>query len=105
VMRTQHLTVFAVPHPTSLVTGPHRATVTSLGDTSVALQLGGPGTYRVAVRYSPYWSVSKGCVTEGKDEMLRLSTSAGGDVRLAFKVGAVRALETLVGSGADECSG
>jgi hypothetical protein len=105
MLRTHHLTVFAVPHPAPLVSGPHSANVTRLGDTSIAVRLGGPGTYRVAVRYSPYWSASKGCVTEGPDEMLRLSSSTGGNVHLAFKVGAVRALETLVGSGADECSG
>jgi hypothetical protein len=105
VLRTPHVTVFAVPHPAKLASGLHRARVTQLGDTSIALRLGGPGRYRVAVRYSPYWSTTKGCVSEGKDEMLRLTTPTGGDVRLAFKVGAVRALETLVGSGADECSG
>jgi hypothetical protein len=105
VMRAPHLTVFAVPHPAELVSGPHAARVTQLGDTTMSLTLGGPGTYRVAVRYSPYWNATKGCVSEGKDEMLRLTTRTGGDIRLAFKVGAVRALETLVGSGADECSG
>src|SRR5438105_1639997 len=105
VLRTRHLTLFAVPQPIALVTGPYPAPVLRLGDTSMTLALGGPGRYRVAVRYSPYWSTTKGCVSEGSDMMLRIVTSNGGDVRLAFKVGAVRALETLVGSGADECNG
>jgi len=105
VLRTRHLTLFAVPQPIALVTGPYPARVLRLGDTSMTLALGGPGRYRVAVRYSPYWSTTKGCVSEGSDMMLRIVTSNGGDVRLAFKVGAVRALETLVGSGADECNG
>ena len=105
VLRTRHLTLFAVPQPIALVTGPYPARVLRLGGTSMTLALGGPGRYRVAVRYSPYWSTTKGCVSEGSDEMLRIVTSNGGDVRLAFKVGAVRALETLVGSGADECNG
>jgi hypothetical protein len=53
----------------------------------------------VAVRYSPYWTAKNACVTEGKDEMLRVAVTAGGQVELAFKVGAGRALATLVGSG------
>ncbi len=105
VFRASHLTVFSVPKPVSLVTGPHPALVKQLGDTTMTLVLGGPGRYRVAVRYSPYWSTTSGCIGEGKDEMLRLTTATAGRVRLAFKVGAVRALETLVGSGPDECSG
>jgi hypothetical protein len=105
VMRTQHLTIFAVPHPAPLVSGPHPARVTRLGDSSITLALSGPGRYRVAVRYSPYWSATRGCVGEGKDEMLRITTRSGGDLRLAFTVGAVRALETLVGEGPDQCTG
>jgi hypothetical protein len=105
VLRTRHVTIFAVPDPSALVTGTHPATVTQLGDTNMTLALGGPGTYRVAVRYSPYWSAAKACLSEGKDEMLRLTTTSAGTVHLAFKVGAVRALETLVGSGAADCNG
>jgi len=103
VLRAHHLIVFAVPHPVPLVSGPHPARVAQLGDTNITLALRGPGRYRVAVRYSPYWSATQGCVTEGKDKMLRITTSAGGRVGLAFKVGAVRALETLVGAGPEEC--
>jgi hypothetical protein len=74
-----------------------------LGDTTMKLALAGAGAYRVAVRYSPYWTAKNACVTEGQDEMLRVATSTGGRVELAFKVGAGRALETLVGSRPDEC--
>ena len=105
VLRTPHITIFSVPHPRPLVTGPHSAHVIRLGDMSMTLALGGPGRYRVAVRYTPYWSATNACVTEGKDTMLRVTSVTGEPVLLAFKVGAVRALETLVGSGADECSG
>jgi hypothetical protein len=105
VMKSSHVTVFAVPHPVPLISGPHTARVLRLGDTNMTLQLGGPGRYRVAVRYSPYWTTTRGCVGEGRDKMLRITTPSGGQVQLEFKVGAVRALETLVGAGADECSG
>ena len=98
VRRLTNVSIYAVPHPAKLVDGPYRARVTRLGQTSIAVDLGGPGTYRVAVRYSPYWDASRGCVTETKDGMLRLTSGGAGPVKLAFKFGAVRALETLVGS-------
>ena len=105
VLRTRHITIFGVPQPRPLVTGPYPARLISLGDTSMTLWLGGPGRYRIAVRYSPYWTATNACITEGKDEMLRVTSSTAEEATVAFKVGAVRALETLVGSGADECSG
>jgi hypothetical protein len=105
VLHTAHLTIFAVPHPRPLVTGPFAARVDRLGATSITFSVGGPGTYRIAVRYSPYWGSSSGCVLRGKDGMLRLSTADRATVKLAFKVGATRVLETLVGAGDADCSG
>ena len=61
------VTIYAVPRPTPLVTGPHPARVVHLGDTTMKLALGGAGSYRVAVRYSPYWTAKHACVSEGKD--------------------------------------
>ena len=103
VLRTPHLTIFSVPHPRPLVTGPFAASVERLGATSMTLWLGGPGTYRIAVRYSPYWRASTGCVLHGDDGMLRLSSADRGIVKLSFKVGAARVLETLVGTGDADC--
>ena len=105
VWRDGHTTIFGVPRPRPLVTGPHAARVERLGDTSMTLLLGGPGRYRVAIRYSPYWTAQQTCVTEGPDEMLRVETPIGGRVDLAFKVGAARALKTLVGGEPDGCRG
>jgi hypothetical protein len=104
VFRTSDLTIFAVPHPRPMVTGPHPARVARLGDTSMTLWLGGKGTYRVAVRYSPYWHAPTGCIFRGKDGMLRFGAGASGAVKLSFKVGAARVLETLVGAADADCS-
>jgi hypothetical protein len=105
VLQTSHLTIFAVPHPRPLVTGPFPARFERLGETTMSLWFAGPGTYRIAVRYSPYWHGSSGCVVEGKDGMLRLSVADRGPVKLSFKVGATRVLETLVGAGDNDCNG
>jgi hypothetical protein len=103
VFRSRGVTILGVPKPREVVTGPWPARVTRLGDTSMSLALGGPGTYRVAVRYSPYWSATGGCVSEGKDRMVRVQTPSGGRVVLRFDVGLGRALATLVGAGAADC--
>jgi hypothetical protein len=55
------------------------------------------GRYRIAVRWSPYWHTSSGCLTEGKDGMLRLVTFGPAIVRLQFQVNAERALDELTG--------
>jgi hypothetical protein len=49
------------------------------------------------VRWSPYWHASSGCLNEGKDGMLRLTTRRAQVVRLRFHVNATRALEELAG--------
>jgi hypothetical protein len=69
----------------------------------MTLRFGGPGTYRVAVRYSPYWHASSGCIARGRDGMLRVAAAARGSVKLSFKVGAARVLETLVGADGNDC--
>jgi hypothetical protein len=104
VFRAGHVTIYAVPRPRSLVSGPSPASMRRIGQTSMTVELGGPGTYRVAVRYSPYWHASEGCVGPRRDGMLSLSVPAAGPVELSFKVGAVRALETLVGADGRACT-
>ena len=55
------------------------------------------GRYRVAVRWSPYWHASLGCLAKGGDGMIRLTTRRAHFVRLVFRVDATRALEEFAG--------
>jgi hypothetical protein len=55
------------------------------------------GSYRIAVRYSPYWHASKGCLSKGADGMLRLRTLRARMVWIGFSVSASRALDSLEG--------
>jgi hypothetical protein len=66
--------------------------------------VGGPGAYRLAIRYSPYWSASTGCLDPGKDSMIRLETQGAGDVRLDFRVNARRAWSAFAGEHPQACS-
>ena len=97
VFRTQSLTIFAVPHPRAIVTGPAHPELTSLTGSRMQVVLHRGGRYRIAVRWSPYWRASTGCLTGGKDGMLRLTTRRPQTVGLVFQVDAAHALEQLAG--------
>jgi hypothetical protein len=97
VFATRELTVYAVPDPRPMVTGPGRPTLTSLRESKIGVEVTTGGTYRIAVRWSPYWHASLGCLSKGKDGMIRLATRRARFVRLTFQVSAARALEELAG--------
>ena len=97
VLRTPQLTIFEVPSPRGIVTGPGRASVLAFDRSRLVIRLARAGTYRVAVRHSPYWNASYGCLTRGADGMVRLTVGAAAKVTLAFDVDASRALAALAG--------
>jgi hypothetical protein len=104
VVTAGDLTVLSVPSPRRLVTGPGRARVLKLSEGGLVLSVDKPGAYRVAVRYSPYWSSSVGCVTRRKDGMTVLRTKRPGVISLDFSVNAGRALAVLGGSAGSACA-
>jgi hypothetical protein len=103
VLRTGDLTVLSVPAPHRLVRGPGPARVVTLTEGGLLLGLGAPGTYRVAVRYSPYWRASSGCVGRSADGMTVVTTPRAGRVALDFRVDAKRALDVLDGRAGSSC--
>jgi hypothetical protein len=103
VFADRHLTVYAVPRPRPIVTGPGPAEVLDVGQGHMLLSLERPGNYRIAVRYSPYWRSTAGCFSSGKDKMIRFQARRSGLMRLEFRVGAKRALAAVVGAGAPDC--
>jgi len=97
VFATDVVTIYAVPDPRPIVTGPGRPRLLSLTEERLRLRVSRGGTYRIAVRWSPYWRASDGCLGRGKDGMLRLRTLSARVVGLAFRVDAEHALDTLAG--------
>ena len=98
VFETASLTLYAVPRPRGIVTGPGSPTVTSLTASRVTVAVHRAGTYRIAVRWSPYWKASGGaCLSDRKDGMTQLRTGGPETVRLVFDVNVGRALDTLAG--------
>jgi hypothetical protein len=98
VYSARNITVYAVPHPTRIVTGPPGARVVALHQTEIDLQLRTPGSYHISVRYSPYFAAQGACITKTKDGMTRLNVPHAGRVRLAFAVTPARAFAALAGS-------
>ena len=102
--RSAHTTVFEVPSPTSLVTGPGGATVVALGHARIAIELGAPGRYRVAASWSPYWKTDRGCLTRAADGMIWLTVARAGPTELTVDVSARAALATLAGKHPQRCA-
>jgi hypothetical protein len=97
VFWTSKITVYKVPDARPMITGPDSPRLSSLTEARVGVVLNARGTYRIAVRWSPYWHATHGCLTKGTDGMMRLTTQRARTVRLTFGVNAVRALDELVG--------
>jgi hypothetical protein len=96
VFRDSHLEIFRVPHPEPIV-GPAPSRVLALTDERITVSVRQAGWYRIAVRYSPYWRTSSGCVVRGRDGMLRLHADSGGRVTLAFEVNGTSLIQALTG--------
>jgi hypothetical protein len=98
VFFTSELTDYAVPKPRSIVTGPDKPRLVMLTQERIGVAVHRGGDYRIAVRWSPYWRASDGCLREGKDQMLRLQTRAARHVTIVFQVNADNALDELAGA-------
>jgi len=97
VFATSELTIFALEGARPIVTGTAPARIVRLTQSQVLVHVARAGSYRIAIRYSPYWKPSVGCVTGGADGMIRLAAPRAGTVLLGFVVDAARALTTLAG--------
>ena len=104
VFERPHLVIYEVPRPRALVTGPGAPRVVRLGRSRLQLELSRPGRYRVAVRHSPYWQTSSGCLRRADDGMMRLAVRRPGNVELEFRVEPGRALATVAGGGDESCA-
>lgn len=98
VWASREITIYAVPKPRPIVTGPGRPVLLALDESRLLVHVSGGGTYRLAVRWSPYWHTSTGCLAPTRGGMLRLRTRRAATVRIAFDVDATSLLDTLTGT-------
>jgi hypothetical protein len=94
---TAHLLVYELPDAKPLLVGPAPATVLWMYPSRIVAVVDAPGSYRVKVRWSPYWRASSGCVSKTHDGMTRLSVPHAGLVELGFRLSVGRSLQTLAG--------
>ena len=88
VFASREVSIYAVPRPQPIVTGPGAPTVLALRESRLLVRVSRGGAYRVAVRWSPYWHASTGCLAHLPDGMLRLQTRTAATVRIAFDIDA-----------------
>jgi hypothetical protein len=80
VFDSSQWTIYALPHPTPLLTGPQGSQLLSLGHDRIVGRVARPGRYLLRVNYTPYWTVSpKGtCVTRSHGGMTILDLTSPG---------------------------
>ena len=105
VARTRHFRIYAVPHPRPIAQGPGAARVLELQQSQLILSLGRPGKYHIAVRWSPYWHASNGCLTRSSDGSIALLATRAGTEVLSFRVDLERSFDVLVGDAPSHCAG
>jgi hypothetical protein len=98
VFASRVVSIYAVPHPRPIVTGPGRPSVLAFRESAVRVRVVRGGTYRVAVRWSPYWHASAGCLLRGDGGLLRLRTRGPATVRISFDVDPGSLFDALAGS-------
>ncbi len=80
VARAGDVTVYEVPDAEPMLTGPGEARLTAVGHDRVEGEVGAPGVYRLAVRWTPTWRVEAGdvCVREAPDGMTEVVAAGPG---------------------------
>jgi hypothetical protein len=104
VFRTPHLAVFALPAPAPILSGGRGARLLEFSRTKLVVAVDAPGRYRLAVRYSPYWRPSSGCLVSRRDGMSEMLVQRPGAVVISFDVDLGNVLSALVDDGTRTCA-
>ena len=95
VFHDGHLTILRVPHPQPIVIPAASSRVLAFGADRIELSLRRAGWYRIAVRYSPYWHTSDGCLDESRNGMLELDAPDPREASIAFAVNGYSMISAL----------
>jgi hypothetical protein len=92
VSSTPESTIYAVPHPTPLLTGPGAARIAQFNGRSIEGRVTRPGDYLLRVHFTRYWQITSGslCLARTPSGMTRVTMHRAGTF-------ALRAIETPVG--------
>ena len=104
VFRARHLTVYELPDPRPIMTGPGGASVLWLYPSRLVAVVEQAATYRVRVRWSPYLHTSQGCVGRAPDGMVSLTTAHPGLVELHVALDVHGSLQAIAGGSGPRCA-
>jgi hypothetical protein len=100
----QGLEILRVPSAQPIITGAPGARILGLARDWIDVRVRRPGRYRIAVRHSPYWSASSGCLSRSPDGMLELTARRAGAVELTFAPSAARLFNVATGRQSTDCA-
>ncbi|HEX7255280.1 MAG TPA: hypothetical protein VF236_05070 [Gaiellaceae bacterium] len=105
VFRSPQLTIFEVPAPEPIITGPGTPVVTRLDHVGIEGRLPAAGDYRLKIRYTRYWRVEAGavCVERAARGMTLLRATRPGPFALAVPEGPGALVRALVGRAPAHC--
>ena len=83
VYRDPTWTIFRVPHPTALATGPGAVHISEVDHSAIAGTATVAGRYLVRVRFMPYATVTNGCISRAPNGMTWLDLPMPGRFRIA----------------------
>jgi hypothetical protein len=89
VYRTVDWRIYELRHAQPMLIGPGRARIKAFHHDRIAAKVSAPGTYKLAVRYMPYWEIKRGavCVAEAVGGMTLLRVQRPGPLLLATEDG------------------
>jgi hypothetical protein len=95
VFASRVVSIYAVPQPRPIVTGPGHPAMLAFRESRLRIRVSRGGTYHVAVRWSPYWHASTGCLTHAPGGLLSLRTRAAATVQIGFDIDASSLLDAF----------
>ncbi|HEY7706790.1 MAG TPA: hypothetical protein VH968_06440 [Gaiellaceae bacterium] len=105
VFHSPQLTIYEVPRPEPILTGPGTPIVDRLDHAGIEGRLPAAGTYRLKIRYTRYWRVEAGavCAERAAGGMTILRASRPGDFALVVPEGPGELVRALVGRAPAHC--
>jgi hypothetical protein len=104
-LRTETATVYELPGATPMLTGPGAASLSRFDHDRIDGRLDAAGTYRLAVRYTPYWGIASGsvCLARAPDGMTLVRGSEAGRFSLRMDEDPLTLARRLVDRDGDSC--
>jgi hypothetical protein len=104
VLRSVDWTIYRLPRPTPLLTGPAPAQIVSFGHTTIAGVVSVPGTYLLRTHFVPFWNVDGPvCIRAAPQRMTFVDVAAPG--RFTLDVGSTGDAVLRALNGGDACAG